>query len=157
MGDVSPIPEDYPRICPYLHVAGASAAIDFYIAVFGASERMRMEQPDGKIGHAELSVGNSMIMLADEFPEMGVKGPGAYGGSPVVLSIYVEDVDATVAKATKSGAKLIRPVADQFYGDRTAQIEDPFGHVWSIQTHIEDVAAEEMERRARQAPASEAS
>ncbi len=122
------IPDDYPRVSPYLHIDGAASAIDFYKAVFGATERMRMDGPDGRIGHAELSIGDSIVMLADEHPEMGVKGPSAYGGSPVVLSIYVEDVDATVAKATEAGATILRPIADQFYGDRTCQIN---GSVWS--------------------------
>jgi PhnB protein len=147
MPDVKPIPDDYPRVSPYLHVDGASAAIDFYKEAFGATERLRMDGPDGRVGHAELQIGDSVVMLADEFPEMGVKGPRSYGGSPVVLSLYVEDVDATVRKATELGATITRPVEDRFYGDRTAQIEDPFGHGWSIQTHIEDVSPEEMQRR----------
>jgi PhnB protein len=148
MANVKPIPDDYPTVSPYLHIDGAASAIDFYKSVFGATERIRMEGPDGRIGHAELVIGVSVVMLADEFPEMGVKGPNAYGGSPVVLSIYVEDVDATVAKATEAGATILRPIADQFYGDRTCQIRDPFGHGWSIQTHVEDVPPDEMMRRA---------
>ena len=143
-----PIPDDYPRVSPYLHIDGAASAIDFYKAIFGATERMRMDGPDGRIGHAELCIGDSIVMLADEHPEMGVMGPSAYGGSPVVLSIYVEDVDATVAKATEAGATILRPIVDQFYGDRTCQIKDPFGHGWSIQTHVEDVSHDEMMRRA---------
>jgi PhnB protein len=148
MANVSPIPEGYPRVCPYLYIDGAGAAIDFYRDVFGATERMRMGGPDGKVGHAELQIGDSVVMLADEFPDMGVQGPRAFGGTPVALSIYVEDVDATVAKAVAAGATLTRPLEDQFYGDRVGQIEDPFGHVWSIHTHIEDVSPEEMGRRA---------
>jgi PhnB protein len=148
MPDVSPIPTDYPRVCPYLHVDGASAAIDFYAQVFGASERMRLSGPDGRVGHAELAIGDSVVMLADENPEIGVKGPRSVGGTPVTVSVYVVDVDAAVAKAVELGATVTRPIADQFYGDRTCSIEDPFGHVWSIQTHIEDVDAEEMQRRA---------
>jgi len=145
---VSPIPEDYPRVCPYLHIDGAAKALEFYQQIFGATERIRMSGPDGRIGHAELEIGGSVVMLADEFPEMGVKGPKAYGGTPVVLSIYVDDVDATVAKAAEAGATITRPVEDRFYGDRVGQIEDPFGHVWSVQTHTEDVSPEEMQRRA---------
>jgi PhnB protein len=148
MADVKPIRDGYPRVCPYLHIDGAGAAIDFYVDVFGATERMRMGGPDGKVGHAELAIGDSVVMLADEHPEMGIKGPGSYGGSPVVLSIYVEDVDATLAKSVGAGATVTKPVQDQFYGDRSAQIEDPFGHGWSIQTHIEDVPPDEMMRRA---------
>jgi len=149
--NVKPIPDDYPRLCPYLHIDGASAAIDFYKEVFGATERLRMEGPDGRVGHAELQLGDSVVMLADEHPEIGVKGPRSFGGSPVVLSLYVEDVDETVANAAKLGATVTRPLEDRFYGDRTAQIEDPFGHRWSIQTHIEDVSPEEMQRRGAEA------
>jgi len=113
MPDVKPIPDGYPRVSPYLHIDGASAAIDFYKEVFGATERLRMDGPDGRLGHAELQIGDSVVMLADEFPEMGVKGPRSYGGSPVVLSLYVEDVDATVSKATELGARLrIRSATD---------------------------------------------
>ncbi len=148
MAEVTPIPDNYPRICPYLHIDGAADAIEFYKRVFDATERIRMDGPDGRVGHAELGIGDSVVMLADEYPDMGVKGPKAIGGTPVVLSVYVEDVDATVAKATEAGATIARPVEDRFYGDRVGQIEDPFGHVWSIQTHIEDVAPDEMHRRA---------
>lgn len=148
MAEVTPIPDNYPRICPYLHIDGAADAIEFYKRVFDATERIRMDGPDGRVGHAELSIGDSVVMLADEYPDMGVKGPKAIGGTPVVLSIYVKDVDATVAKATEAGATIARPVEDRFYGDRVGQIEDPFGHVWSIQTHIEDVSPDEMHRRA---------
>jgi PhnB protein len=145
---VDPIPRDYPRVCAYLHVDGASAAIEFYREVFGATERMRLAGPDGKVGHAELAIGDSVVMLADEYPDMGIKGPLTLGGSPVGLTIYVEDVDATVGRATAAGAAVTRPVEDQFYGDRAGQIEDPYGHTWSIHTHIEDVAPDEMARRA---------
>ncbi len=148
MAEVTPIPSSYPRVCAYLHIAGAAEAIEFYKRVFGATERVRMDGPDSKVGHAELGIGDSVVMLADEYPDMGVKGPKAIGGTPVVLSIYVEDVDTTVATATGAGAKITRPVEDRFYGDRVGQIEDPFGHVWSIQTHIEDVSPDEMRRRA---------
>jgi PhnB protein len=135
-------------MCPYLHIDGAADAIEFYKQVFAATERMRMGGPDGKIGHAELAIGDSVLMLADEYPDMGIRGPKAFGGSPVVLAIYVDDVDAVVAKATGAGATIQRPIEDRFYGDRVGQIEDPFGHVWSVQTHIEDVSPEEMRRRA---------
>ena len=148
MAEVKPIPDDYPRVCAYLHIDGAAKAIDFYRQVFGATERLRMDGPDGRVGHAELAIGDSVVMLADEYPEMGVRGPKSIGGTPVVLSIYVSDVDAVVATATGAGATVTRPLEDRFYGDRVAQLEDPFGHVWSVQTHIEDVSPEEMQRRA---------
>ncbi|MFB9392248.1 VOC family protein [Streptomyces coeruleoprunus] len=148
---VKPIPEDYPRVTPYLCVDGAAAAIDFYVSVLGATERMRMPAPDGRIGHAELQFGNSVVMLADEFPEMGVRGPKSVGGTPVQLHVYVEDVDAAFARALDKGATELDAVKDQFYGDRTGQFEDPFGHRWNVATHVEDVPPEEMERRAREA------
>jgi PhnB protein len=148
---VSPIPEGYPRVSPYLHIAGAAGAIDFYRYVLGARERVRMDQPDGRVGHAELELGDSVVMLADEFPERDVRGPKSIGGTPVTLSVYVEDVDAVVGKALDAGATLLRPVEDQFYGDRTGSFEDPFGHRWSVATHVEDVSAEEMQRRAAEA------
>jgi PhnB protein len=137
MADVKPIPEGYPRVTPYLIVDGANAAIEFYREVFGATERGRLAGPDGKIGHAELLLGDSLIMLADEHPELG--------------SVYVEDVDAVFDRALKAGAKALRPVEDQFYGDRSGQYEDPFGHRWSVATHVQDVPPEEMERRAAEA------
>jgi PhnB protein len=145
---VKPIPDGYPRVSPYLVVDGAQKAIEFYTTVLGATERMRMPGPDGRIGHAELQVGDSLIMLADEFPDMGAKGPSAYGGSPVSISVYVEDVDATFDKATGAGATVVRPLENQFYGDRSATFDDPFGHRWTIATHVEDVSPEEMGRRA---------
>jgi PhnB protein len=145
---VKPIPDGYPRVSPYLVVDGAQKAIEFYTTVLGATERMRMDGPDGRIGHAELEVGDSLIMLADEFPEMGAKGPAAYGGSPVSISVYVEDVDAIFDKATEAGATVVRPLENQFYGDRSATFDDPFGHRWTIATHVEDVSPEEMGRRA---------
>ena len=148
MADAKPIPDDYRTITPYLCVDDGAAAIDFYTRVFGAKERMRMPAPDGRIGHAELTVGDSVLMLSDEYPEMEIRGPKTVGGTPVTLSIYVEDVDDVVARAVTAGAKLRREVQDQFYGDRSGQIEDPFGHVWSVQTHVEDVAPDEMQRRA---------
>ncbi|SRR5712692_3828028 len=145
---VKPIPDGYPTVTPYLFTDGASAAIEFYTTVFGATERMRMAGPDGKVGHAELAIGDSVIMLADEHPELGVLGPKTIGGTPVMLSVYVEDVDATVEQALTSGATLLEPIENKFYGDRSGQIEDPFGHRWSVATHIEDVAPEEMAKRA---------
>jgi len=147
MPDVNPIPEGYPRVTPYLHVSGAAAAIDFYRDILGAEERMRMPAPEGKIGHAELQIGESIVMLADEFPDMGVRGPKSIGGTPVTLHMYVKDVDAVFDAALEAGARSLRPVENQFYGDRTAQFEDPFGHHWSIATHVEDVPPEEMEKR----------
>ena len=148
---VQPIPEDYPRVTPYLIIDGASDAIDFYTKVLGAQERMRMPGPDGKLGHAELQLGNSVIMLADEFPDMGAVGPKSVGGTPVTLHVYVEDVDSVFANAVASGAKEIRAVENQFYGDRSGQFEDPFGHQWNVASHVEDVPPEEMEKRAAEA------
>jgi PhnB protein len=148
---VDAIPDQYPCVMPYLHVDGAAEAIRFYEEVFGATERMRMPDPSGKIGHAELQLGDSVIMLADEYPDMGVRGPSAFGGSPVTISVYVEDVDEVFRKALDNGAKTVREVEDQFYGDRSGQFDDPFGHRWSVATHVEDVSPEEMERRATEA------
>ena len=151
MPDVTPIPEGYPRVTPYLHVSGAQTAIDFYSDILGAEERMRMPGPDGKLGHAELQLGESIIMLSDEFPDMGARGPKSIGGSPVTLHVYVEDVDAVFDAALAAGATSVRPVENHFYGDRVGQFEDPFGHRWSIATHVEDVSPEEMEKRMAEA------
>ncbi|MGH2819427.1 MAG: VOC family protein [Actinomycetota bacterium] len=151
MADVKPIPDGYPQVSPYLCVDGAGAAIDFYVKVFGATERVRMDAPGGKIGHAELQLGDSVIMLADEYPDMGIRGPQAFGGTPVTISVYVEDVDDVFDRAVKAGAKSIRPLEDQFYGDRSGQFEDPFGHRWSVASHVEDVSPEEMGKRAAEA------
>jgi PhnB protein len=148
---VKPVPDGYPHLSPYLLVEGAAAAIQFYVDVFGATERTRLDQPDGKVGHAELQFGDSVLMLADEFPDMQLRGPKAVGGTPVTMSLYVEDVDAVVDRAVRAGAKVLRPVEDQFYGDRSGQFEDPFGHRWSVATHVEDVPADEMQRRAAEA------
>jgi PhnB protein len=148
---VNPIPEDYPRVIPYLIVEGASAAIDFYSLVLGATEHMRMDGPDGKIGHAEIGIGDSVVMLADEYPEMNARGPRSFGGSPVSLMVYVEDVDGVFARAIEAGAKELRPVENQFYGDRLGAFEDPFGHQWNVATHVEDVSPEEMSKRAAEA------
>jgi PhnB protein len=148
---VNPIPEGYPRVTPYLIVDGASEAIDFYTSVLGATERMRMDAPGGRIGHAELEVGDSVVMLADENPEMNARGPRAFGGSPVSLMVYVEDVDGVFGRALEAGAKELRPVENQFYGDRLGAFEDPFGHEWNVASHVEDVPPEEMEKRAAEA------
>ena len=141
------IPDDYPRVTPYLFVDGATAAIDYYESVLGAHERMRMSGPDGRVGHAELDIGDAMIMLADENPGMDVRGPRAIGGTATTLHVYVEDADAVFEKAIAAGAKSLRPVEDQFYGDRSGSFEDPFGHRWNVASHVEDVAPEEMKRR----------
>jgi PhnB protein len=151
MAKVNPIPDGYPRVTPYLSIDGASAAIDFYSKVFGATERVRMPDPDGRIGHAELQLGDSLIMLADEYPEMDIRGPKAVGGTPVTISVYVEDVDAVFDRAVELGAKPLRQVQDEFYGDRSGQFEDPFGHRWSVASHIEDVPPDEMAKRAAEA------
>lgn len=148
MAKVNPIPEGYHSVTPYLSIKGAAAAIDYYKEVFGATELFRMAAPDGKIGHAEIKIGNSPIMLADEHPEMEFVSPQTLGGTPVGLMIYVDDVDTMFKQAISRGAKEIKPLQDQFYGDRSGTLRDPFGHVWTVATHVEDVAPEEMERRA---------
>jgi PhnB protein len=148
MTKVKPIPDNYPQVVPYLCVDGASAAIEFYRTVFGATERMRMAESDGKIGHAELEIGTAVIMLADEFPDLGFLAPKAIGGTPVTMNLYVEDVDAVFARATDAGATILSAVENQFYGDRTGRFEDPFGHRWSIATHVEDVSPADMAERA---------
>jgi PhnB protein len=146
-----PIPEGYHSATPYLIVKGAAEAIDFYKRVFGATESLRMADPKGAIAHAEIKIGDSVIMLADEHPNMGYRGPRSLGGSAVSIMLYVADVDGTFERAIKAGAQARRPVANQFYGDRSGTLEDPFGHVWTISTHVEDVAPEEMQRRAEAA------
>ena len=143
-----PVPDGYHTATPYLIVEGAAQAIEFYKKAFGATELMRMAQPGGKIGHAEIKIGDSPIMLADESPDVGARSPQSIGGSPVSIMLYVEDVDRIFSQAVAAGAKVKRPVADQFYGDRTGGIEDPFGHLWYIATHKEDVSPEEMRKRA---------
>ena len=144
---VKPIPEGYHAVTPYLIIKGASAAIDYYKKVSGASEIMRFPTPDGQIGHAELRIGDSVIMLADEHPDRGYRSPKALGGSPTSIMLYVNDVDSVFKKAVEAGASVQQPVKDQFYGDRSGSITDPFGHVWTIATHTEDVTPEEMKRR----------
>lgn len=144
---VKPIPEGYHSVTPYLIVNGAADAIEYYQKAFGAVELFRFPVPGGKIGHAEIKIGDSPIMLADEHPETGHKSPQSYGGTSVSLMIYVEDVDTTFKQAIAAGGKEQRAVADQFYGDRLGTLTDPFGHVWTIATHKEDVSMEEMQRR----------
>jgi PhnB protein len=153
-GKVRPIPDGYNAVTPYLIVDGAAAAIEFYKKIFGAKEVMRMPAPGGRIGHAEVKLGDSHVMLADENPDMNARSPKSVGGSPISLLLYVDDVDKTVERAIAAGAKLKRPVADQFYGDRTGGIEDPFGHQWYVATHIEDVSPEEMQKRSKQLAAT---
>jgi PhnB protein len=145
---VKAVPDNYPQVMPYLCVEGASAAIEFYRMVFGAVERMRVIEPDGTLGHAELDIGAAVIMLSDEFPDVGVRAPRTVGGTPVMISLYVEDVDAVFARAIGAGAAVLRPIQNQFYGDRTAQFEDPFGHRWIVASRIEDVSPEEIANRA---------
>src|SRR5881398_1988101 len=144
---VKPIPDGYHSVTPYLIVSGAAQAIDFYQRALGAKERMRLAMPDGKIGHAELQIGDSVIMLADEFPQMGANSPLTIGGTPVGICVYVENVDAVFKQAIAAGATEERPVKNQFYGDRSGTLIDPFGHKWTIATHIEDITPEEISRR----------
>jgi PhnB protein len=144
---INPIPDGYQTTTPYLIVHEATQAIEFYKKAFGATELMRLADSTGKIAHAEIKIGNSPIMLADEFPEMGFRSPQSLGGSPVTLMLYVDNVDAVFTQALDTGAKLLRPVEDQFFGDRSGTVSDPFGHVWTIATHIEDVPLEEINSR----------
>lgn len=150
---VKPIPEGYHTATPYLIIKGAADAIEFYKKAFGATELFRFPAPDGKIGHAEIKIGDSPIMLADEYPDMGYKGPKSLGGSPVSLMIYVEDVDTVFNRAVNGGATVKEAVSDKFYGDRIGTLVDPFGHIWHVSTHKEDVSLEEMEKRAQAAGA----
>ncbi|MBH0780138.1 VOC family protein [Nocardia bovistercoris] len=147
MSDVKPIPDGYPVVSPGLAVDGAAAAIDFYKTVLGATERMRMPRPDGKIAHCELLLGESVIMLGDTAPEMDFLDPRTVGGSPVNLHVYVTDADAAFAAALAGGSRELTPVTKQFYGDRSGSFEDPWGHRWTVATHVEDVSPEEMDRR----------
>ncbi len=144
---VKPIPDGHRTVTPYLAIKNAAKALEFYKRAFGAVESYTLMMPDGRVGHAEIRLGDSLIMLSDEFPEYGGKAPESLGGSPVSLHLYVEDVDAFVKRALDAGAKERKPVMDQFYGDRSGQLEDPFGHLWWVATHKEDVAPEEMQRR----------
>jgi PhnB protein len=155
---VKPIPDGYGTITPYLYIKDAARAIDFYVKAFGAIELYRLADPGGKIGHAEILIGTSRIMLADEFPERNVRGPQSLGGTSVSFLIYVEDVDARFDRAIAAGATMLRAVKDQFYGDRSGTLADPFGHSWTIATHVEDVSPEEMKARfeAAMKPAADA-
>jgi PhnB protein len=144
---VKPIPDGHRTVTPYLAIKNAAKALDFYQRAFGAVESYKLMMPDGRVGHAEIRLGDSLIMLADEFPEYGGKAPDTLGGSPVSLHLYVADVDAFVKNAVAAGAKERKPVADQFYGDRSGQLEDPFGHLWWVATHKEDVPPAEMQKR----------
>lgn len=148
---VSPIPEGYHSVTPYLILKNTAAAIEFYKKAFGAVELFRMEAPGGKIGHAEIKIGDSHVMLADEYPDMGYKGPESLGGTSVSLMVYVDDVDKIYPQAIAAGGKEMRPLQNQFYGDRSGTLSDPFGHVWTISTHVEDVSEEEMAKRAEAA------
>ncbi|MDO9269150.1 MAG: VOC family protein [Methylobacter sp.] len=145
---VKPIPDGYHSITPYLMVKGASEAIEFYKRAFGATEIFRLSHPNGQIGHAEIKIGDSSVMLADPCEQGAFRTPQSLGGSSVALHIYVQDVDAQFAQAVSAGAKAVKPVFDQFYGDRTGTLQDPFGHIWFLATHKEDIAPEEINRRA---------
>lgn len=154
MPNVKPIPEGYHSVTPYLILKNAAKGIEFYKQVFGAKEIMRMPQPDGRIGHAELKIGDSVIMLADEAPERGARSPESIGGSPISILLYVENVDQVAERALAAGGKLVSPVQNQFYGDRMGTVKDPFGHQWYVATHVEDVSPEEMQKRAAAAARS---
>lgn len=147
MPNAKPIPDGYSAVTPYLVIRDAAGAIDFYKRAFGATEMMRLTYPGGKIAHAEIRIGDAPIMLSEEAPEWDARSPQAIGGTPVTISLYVDDVDAFIPTAVGEGARLVRPAVDQFYGDRAASLEDPFGHKWHVATHIEDVSPEEMQKR----------
>jgi len=146
---VKPIPDGHRTVAPYLAIKNAAAALEFYEQGFGAVETYKLIVPDGRVSHAQIRLGDSLIMLSDELPELGGKAPEALGGSPVSIHLYVEDVDAFVKRAVAAGARELKPVANQFYGDRSGQLQDPFGHLWWVATHKEDVASDEMQRRVR--------
>lgn len=148
MSKVNPIPTGYHSVTPYLIIKGAADAIEYYKKAFKAKELFRMAQGDGRIGHAEIRIGDSPIMLADEFPEMKYLSPLSLGGTPVSLLIYVDDVDEIFPQAVSAGGEVQKPLQNQFYGDRSGTLKDPFGHVWTIATHVEDLSPEEMEQRA---------
>jgi PhnB protein len=147
MSTVKPIPAGHHTVTPYLAIRNAAKALEFYKTAFGATETYKLLMPDGRLGHAEVRLGDSVIMLSDEFPEFGGKAPDTLGGSPVSIHLYVEDVDAFVARALAAGARERKPVMDQFYGDRSGQLEDPFGHLWWVATHKEDVPPAELQKR----------
>jgi PhnB protein len=142
-----PIPDGYHTVTPYLIVKGAARALEFYKKAFNATELYRLEGPGGTVGHAEFQIGNSRLMIADEFPQMGARSPETLGGSATGLCLYVENVDALFKQAVAAGGKEERPVKDQFYGDRSGTLRDPFGHQWTLSTHVEDVSPQEMKRR----------
>lgn len=144
---VKPVPDGYHTVTAYLHVDDANAAIAFYAQAFGAAEIMRLAMPDGRLGHAEIQVGDTRLMLADEAPDFGIRGPHALGGVSTHFMIYVADADAAVRRAIAAGAKELRPLQDQFYGDRSGTVVDPFGHQWTLATHVEGVSTDEMQRR----------
>jgi len=144
---VKPIPQGHHSVTPYLIVGDAASALEFYHKAFGASELLRVPGPHGRIGHAEVKIGDSVIMLADEYPEMDARSPQSFGGSPVSIHLYVEDVDDMAERAIGAGATMVRPVKDQFYGDRSGTVADPFGHVWHIATHKEDLTPAELHKR----------
>jgi PhnB protein len=144
---VKPIPEGYRTVTPYLIVSDAAKALDYYQRALGAREIVRMPGPGGKIMHAEIRIGDSMVMLADEFPQMGANSPQTIGGTPVGICLYVENVDELFNRAISAGGKVERPLQNQFYGDRSGTLIDPFGHKWTIATHVEDVSPEEMQKR----------
>ena len=148
---VSPIPKGYHSVTPYLSVRGGAAAIDFYKKAFGAKEIMRMPGPKGDIGHAEIEIGGSRIMLADEYPEIDFLSPAARGGTTVTIHLYVPDADRIMQCATEAGGTVVQPMKDQFYGDRAGSLRDPFGHVWHLATHKEDLSMAELKKRAEQA------
>ena len=156
MADVKPIPEGYHSLTPYLIIDGAADAIEYYKKAFGAVELFRMDH-GGKVGHAEMKIGDSPFMLGDEHPEMGYRGPKSIGGTPVSLMIYVEDVDTIYKQAIDAGGTEVKALQDQFYGDRSGTLTDPFGHVWTVATHKEDVTSEEMEKRIAAAHAAHGS
>ena len=151
---VKPVPAGYPAVTAYLACGDAAAAIDFYKKAFGAKELMRMPGPAGKIGHAEVRIGDSRVMLADEYPDIDFLGPLKRGGSAVHLHVYVPNVDKVVERAVAAGGKVLQPIQDKFYGDRTGSVQDPFGHVWHIATHVEDVPPRELKKRAAEASRS---
>lgn len=148
MSPVKAIPEGYHSVTPYLIIKGAAEAIEFYKTAFGAVEKGRMQAPGGMIGHAEIQIGGSRVMLADEHPDMGAHGPGHFGGCPIMLHVYLENVDEVFARAVEAGGEVVRPLANQFYGDRSGMVKDPFGYSWNLSTHIEDVTPEEVSARA---------
>jgi PhnB protein len=143
-----PTPRGYRTVTPYLTIKDAASAIDFYKQAFQAKVLMCLSEPSGKVGHAEIKIGDSRIMLADEYPELGSRGPQSFGGSPVSILLYVEDCDDMFERAIAKGARVVKAMSDQFYGDRAGTLEDPFGHVWTIATHVEDLTSEEILKRA---------